>query len=660
MNNIAALLEKHGLEGEVVRLSSPDCDLAAAVPEGKIGFLEFRAYPGARFEELLQELVAIHCGAVEDLEEFVGQASAILEFLAENGQTIVFRHFVAAELERLSTLSGDALVAALSPRAKAYRRHEIETAARAAGLECVCGPVDFSPASYALLYRDPDMLPESCADTNGPVDNALYQELEYPSYLHPQLHPDRLATMAWMFGLEPADPQTCRYLELGCGTAHSLIAFANDLSGARFFGVDFSQGMIDSGRRASTELGLKNLTLTAADLLEYPEAGTGRFDYIVLHGMFSWTPDAVRDRMLEICRDHLADNGVAYISFNALPGYVLPAMWRDVALSGGRKMTAIADAEAGIARIRALPFGELPEARRELLQPSLDNVVQANPQQVIFDEFADINEAYRISEVCEMAAQYGLQFVTEAGIENWTARTLSPAAQQLLTDLAGDPVRRMEYRDCLRLTRFHSALFCRAGRKPATSPRGERAMQLLVSTRAYPVSAEPEIRGPGKESFASPGGAEVALGDPFLKSILQVLHECRPRRLTVPELVRLACERAGLEAVESAAERLAPLLLAFWETGMIDLFRHMPKLAPDAGESPLASAFARICAGTGSLILPSLLGCASLLDSDEEARLVCALDGTKDRASLSVEFGLDVAELDTQLRKFARMGLLLR
>lgn len=659
--NIDALLEKHGLAGgEVVRVSSPDCDLAAAVPEGKIGFLEFRAHPGARIEELLQELVAIHCGEVEDLEEFVGQASAILEFLAENGQTIAFRRFVAAELERLSALSGDALVAALSPRTKAYQHHEIVAAARAAGLECVCGPVDLSPASYALLHREAG-LHESAAEAAVPLaDNALYQELDYPSYLHPQLHPDRLATMAWLFGLEPADPRTCRYLELGCGTAHSLIVFANDLPDAQFFGVDFSHPMIEDGRQVAGRLGLQNLTLQAADLLVYPDPGAGRFDYIVMHGMFSWTPDQVRDRMLEICRDHLAENGVAYISFNALPGYLLPAMWRDAALSTGRRMTGIADAEAAVRRVRELSFDEVSEERRKLLQPSLDNVTQSNPQQVIFDEFADINEAYRISEVCEMAKAYGLRYVTEAGIENWTARTLSPAAQQLLEDLSADPVRRMEYRDCLRLTRFHSLLLCRADKSPAASPMADRAMQLLVSTRAYPVSATPEIRGPGKESFASPDGAEVALGDPFLKAILQVLHESRPRRLPVPELVRTACERAGLGSVESAAERLAPLFLAFWETGMIDLFRHMPELAHEAGEMPLASAFARICAGGGSQILPSLLGCACLLDSDQERRLVCALDGTKDRASLRAEFQMEAAALDTNLQKFARMGLLLR
>lgn len=659
MRNLAALLERHGLRGEVVRVDSLDCDLAAAVPEGKIGLLEFRAYPGARFEEILHEIVGIHCGEVEDLEEFVGQASAILEFLAANGQTEMFRRFVAGELERLSALQGDALLAALSPRSRAYRPDEIVAAAHEAGLECVCGPVDFSATSYALLHRGSHEH-DAGADRAAHVDNALYQELGYPSYLHPQLHPDRLATMAWLFGLQPADPQTCRYLELGCGTGHSLIAFANDLPGAQFSGVDFSQGMIEEGRQVASQLGLQNLTLTAADLLADPSPVAGRFDYIVMHGMFSWTPERVRERMLEICRDHLTENGVAYVSFNALPGYLLPAMLRDAAFSPGSKMTSIADAECAVETVRSLPFDELPALRHDLLRPCLENVLQANRQQVIFDEFADINEAYRFSEVCELASAYGLRYVTEAGIENWTTRTLSPAAQQLLANLSEDPVRRMEYRDCLRLTRFHAALFCRAAWSPATSPVADRATQLLVSTRAYPVSAAPEIRGSGRQSFASTEGAEVTLADPFLKSMLQVLHERRPQRMRVPELVRIACERAGVGDVRESTHRLESLMLPFWETGMIDLFWHMPELAVAAGESPLVSPFARLCADAGSQIVPSLLGCASFLDTEADRLLLLALDGTKDRASLSGEFGLDAEELDSKLREFARMGLLLR
>ena len=142
--------------------------------------------------------------------------------------------------------------------------------------------------------------------------------------------------------------------------------------------------------------------------------------------------------------------------------------------------------------------------------------------------------------------------------------------------------------------------------------------------------------------------------------MLLVLHERRPLRLPVPELVRLACERAGIDDVAGSARRLDPVLLPFWETGMIDLFRHMPELAVAAGESPLASPFARSCAEVGSRIVPSLLGCASFLDTDADRLLFVALDGTRDRASLSGEFGLDAAELDAKLREFARMGLLLR
>jgi tRNA G46 methylase TrmB len=65
-----------------------------------------------------------------------------------------------------------------------------------------------------------------------------YDEVLYPSYTHNQTHPDRLATIATLFGLTPAPVERCRVLELGCGNGSNLVPMAYGLPGSEFVGID--------------------------------------------------------------------------------------------------------------------------------------------------------------------------------------------------------------------------------------------------------------------------------------------------------------------------------------------------------------------------------------------------------------------------------------
>jgi tRNA G46 methylase TrmB len=68
--------------------------------------------------------------------------------------------------------------------------------------------------------------------------HTLYDEVLYPSRLYRQTHPDRLATVATMFGMNPAPVENCRVLELGCNDGTNLIAMAYALPRSQFVGID--------------------------------------------------------------------------------------------------------------------------------------------------------------------------------------------------------------------------------------------------------------------------------------------------------------------------------------------------------------------------------------------------------------------------------------
>ena len=92
-----------------------------------------------------------------------------------------------------------------------------------------------------------------------------YDRVPYPGLPFAQTHPDRLATLAILFGLAPAPVTGCRVLELGCGDGGNLIPMAFEQPGSEFLGIDLARSGIEQGRRAIESLGLPNIRLEQAD-----------------------------------------------------------------------------------------------------------------------------------------------------------------------------------------------------------------------------------------------------------------------------------------------------------------------------------------------------------------------------------------------------------
>jgi cyclopropane fatty-acyl-phospholipid synthase-like methyltransferase len=98
---------------------------------------------------------------------------------------------------------------------------------------------------------------------------------------------------------------------------------------ATIVGLDASARQIEQGHEAIRVLGYKNIELRHANILDIDES-LGTFDYIIAHGVYSWVPDDVQRKLLDICSKNLAEQGVAYVSYNTFPGWRLRGMIRDL------------------------------------------------------------------------------------------------------------------------------------------------------------------------------------------------------------------------------------------------------------------------------------------------------------------------------------------
>ncbi len=156
-----------------------------------------------------------------------------------------------------------------------------------------------------------------------------YDQIAYPCTPQTQTHPDLLATLAELYGLQSPPVDCCQVLEVGCNDGSNLIPMAVNEPAVTLRGIDLAETAVSAACAWSDRLGLANTEFTQADILDWNPSGR-RFDYILIHGVYSWVPPQVREAILALCRKSLTPSGIAYISYNALPGCHFRRYVRDV------------------------------------------------------------------------------------------------------------------------------------------------------------------------------------------------------------------------------------------------------------------------------------------------------------------------------------------
>jgi hypothetical protein len=186
---------------------------------------------------------------------------------------------------------------------------------------------------------------------------------------------------------------------------------------------------------------------------------------------------AARDRLLALCRSALADGGVAYVSYNALPGGRLREALRDML----RFHTAELDEpheriEQARALLRFLMEGW------PLMRPQVEQLLDRGDASLLHDELAAVNEPVYFHEFVAHAGRHGLQYLAEADFfEMQTGAAPEPAADALVG--VEDPVRREQYLDFLKGRTFRQTLLCRAEQAIDRAPRPGVIERLAVSTQ---------------------------------------------------------------------------------------------------------------------------------------------------------------------------------
>lgn len=162
-------------------------------------------------------------------------------------------------------------------------------------------------------------------------EDKSYERLPYKSKTYKHTNPSYQRYIAHVKGLKTNEIENARVLEMGCSFGGNIIPFAVGYENSEVIGIDLSKVQVDKGNEIIKGIGIDNIKLYNMNILDYNQE-FGLFDYIICHGVYSWVPEIVQDKILDVIKKSLKPNGIAHVSYNTYPGWKSIEIYRDSAL----------------------------------------------------------------------------------------------------------------------------------------------------------------------------------------------------------------------------------------------------------------------------------------------------------------------------------------
>lgn len=165
-------------------------------------------------------------------------------------------------------------------------------------------------------------------------------DVGYTTGYYKELSPHRLGLGFLSLGLIPPQVQTACELGFGQGVSLAIHAAAGN---AQWWGTDFNPEQVAFAQDLMMNSGVNANTYNDAfeDFVNRRDLPT--FDFIALHGIWSWISDANRKHIVRFIDQHLNVGGVVYASYNTLPGWAGMLTVRELMQTHARRETMASD-----------------------------------------------------------------------------------------------------------------------------------------------------------------------------------------------------------------------------------------------------------------------------------------------------------------------------
>ena len=323
---------------------------------------------------------------------------------------------------------------------------------------------------HVLFIQYMFLMIEDIMTTNtNDVQQTIYSELGYKSMPFPYTTPATLEAYAALVGISAPNPKTARVLELGATYGGNIISQALFNPDATFVGIELSQEQVEKGNEVIANAGLTNVSLVQSDIASIgSEIGT--FDYIIAHGVYSWVDDGVKDALLRLIDEHLAEDGIAYISYNTYPGWHTMDEVRQLMMFSNRDKAQFNHTEkvlhgktiGSIVGSQILKYDNLKERNSKFLG-ALRSVMQKDEYYVGHDHLEPNNDPVYFYQFNDHLEAHNLAYLCDADLTLSMVRSFDADIADTLDKLAlNDHVAQEQYLDFMLDTTFRKSIICKA------------------------------------------------------------------------------------------------------------------------------------------------------------------------------------------------------
>jgi SAM-dependent methyltransferase len=303
-------------------------------------------------------------------------------------------------------------------------------------------------------------------------------EIGYTYGYYPELNPGRIKLAFLNAGYAFPEVGTACELGFGQGVSTNLHAAA---SITRWYGTDFNPAQAAFAQELAAAGGAGAALFDDAFDAFCTRSDLPDFDYIALHGIWSWISDANRAVIADFIRRKLKVGGVLYISYNTQPGWAAMAPMRELMAEHAALMGAPAngivpriEAALGFAQ-KLLQAGAGYGKANPSIATRLDSIAKQDRQYLAHEYFNRDWMPVSFARMSHQLSELKLTYACSAYLlDHIDAINLSAEQLRLLEEVP-DRMFRESVRDFVVNQQFRRDYWVRGAR---TMPMLERAEQL--------------------------------------------------------------------------------------------------------------------------------------------------------------------------------------
>ncbi len=328
-------------------------------------------------------------------------------------------------------------------------------------------------------------------------------DVDYTHGFYQELNPSLLGFFALLQGVQAPDPGTgsLAYCELGCGQGFStnLLAAANPH--IEFHATDFNPAHIAGARDLACSAGIENAYFYDDSFAEFlTRNDLPAFDFITLHGIYSWISPENRQAIVRFIRKTLKPGGLVYLSYNAMPGWASMMPLRRLLVEHAAAQGSSQSLQARIAASLGFAdkLGSL-DARYFANHPKLagrvDKLKGQNPNYVAHEYFNRVLTPFYFMDVVQELAEAKLTWVGLANaLDTLDEINLTQEQREFLAGIDNIALRQTT-RDHIVDQQFRRDIFIKGPVRLSPHLVRERWLETRFALSARDAKIAREVRG---------------------------------------------------------------------------------------------------------------------------------------------------------------------